>query len=123
MGGKPSPRNLGRQAETIEQIGFVVGNAAGQNLRFPRRRRNLIPLQLLDDLQQAIDAVQTARQHGMLPAQQETHEILRGDRARLRCGVRDHYCKHLRLIEDTQDMLTGPAIEVVIIRRAVTNLR
>ncbi len=76
---KAAPHHFARQAKLIEKLGAVVGDAAGQDLAFPGRGRDLVSLKLPDDLQNAIGTVQLGAGRGVLPTLQEAREIRRGD--------------------------------------------
>ena len=60
MRREPAPGHFAGQAEIVQILGFVARHARGQNLGFPRGRREFAALQLADDLQRAVDAVQLA---------------------------------------------------------------
>src|SRR5580704_7105096 len=80
MRRQTSPHNLPSQAEAIEQLRVVRGNAARQDRGFPSRRGDLIALQLPQYLIQTVDAVQLSSRRDMLPAAQKPHESGGSDR-------------------------------------------
>ena len=80
MRRKPAPHNFSGQAQAVEQFGIVIGDAARQHVRFPSRRRNLVTLQLAQDLEQSVGSMQLRSRREMLPAAEESHEVGRGHR-------------------------------------------
>ena len=68
---KTSPHHVARVAETIEKLGAIARDARRQNLCLPGERRNLVALELPNDLQRSVDPVQTRRRRHVLPALQE----------------------------------------------------
>ena len=65
---------------SIQKLRLIASHAPRQHLGFPRRGRNFVALQLLDDLQRAIHAMQAAARLQMLPAKQKALKLCRGDR-------------------------------------------
>ena len=70
------PHDFAREAELVEQPGFVLGDSPGENLCFPRRGGNLMSLQLSDDLKQAVCAMKLGARRQMLPARKKAVELL-----------------------------------------------
>ena len=74
---EPAPGHSARQTEMLEIRRIVEADARGNHVLFPRRRRKLHPLQLADDLEHAVAAVELRTRLDVLPAEQETHEVRR----------------------------------------------
>src|SRR5439155_19264292 len=77
---QPSPGDLAREAELVEQRPVIAGQPRRQHVALPGGRRGLEPLQLPDDLRQPLRAVQLRSRVHVLPAEQEAEEVLRGGR-------------------------------------------
>src|SRR5580704_990711 len=75
MRGNAPPHNVARVTKPIEILRLVSGDATRQNLRFPCRRRNFVPLELTDDRQRSIDSVQAGAGRSVLPTVQEAREF------------------------------------------------
>ena len=80
MRRQPPPHHLARQAQAVQPFGIVLVHAPRQHRRFPRGGGNFVTLQLLENLVQAIDAMQSRARTQMLPAAQEAHEVGGADR-------------------------------------------
>ena len=80
VGREPSPAHFAGQAELVQILRLVARHARRQNLRLPRGGGEFAALQLADDLQRAIHAVQLRARLQVLPAVQEREEFRRGDR-------------------------------------------
>ena len=80
MRRKPAPRHFAGKAELVQILGLVARHAARQHFRFPSGGRKFAALQLPDDLQRAIHAVQLAARREVLPAVQKREEFRGGDR-------------------------------------------
>ena len=68
------------KTQLIEKLGLITSDAARQHFGFPGGGRDFVALQLLDDLQRAIHAVQSAARNQVLPAKQKALELCGGDR-------------------------------------------
>src|SRR5204862_8212891 len=76
---EPSPRQLARQARSIEPLALVTLDACGQDVRLPRACRQLEALNLFDHGQNAASALAPATRLDVLPAQEKAHQVLRRD--------------------------------------------
>ena len=81
MWREPSPHDVAGQAQVVEHLTVVLGDPSGQHTAFPTGRRDLVPLQLFQDLQQARTAVQLSTRRHVLPAGKKVDEV--GGRHRL----------------------------------------
>src|SRR5207237_32476 len=77
---QPSPRDLAGETKLIEKRTIVPSHAGRQNVAFPRTRRRLKTLQLREHLGQTLRPVQLRSRRDVLPAEEETDEILRRGR-------------------------------------------
>src|ERR1043166_4359459 len=77
---QPAPRDLSRQAQPIEPEGVVVAEPRRQHVRFPGSRGHLVTVELLQHRRESFRSLGARLGRGALPAQQEPHEIRRGDR-------------------------------------------
>ena len=75
MGGDAGPHDFAGEAEFVEQFGFVLGDSAGKDLRFPGGGGDFVALQLADDLEHAVGSVQLRSRAGVLPAGEEVMEL------------------------------------------------
>ena len=75
MRREAAPRDFAGEAQTVEQFGIVIDDALRQDRGFPRGGGDFVALQLLEDLEQAIDAVQLRAARHVLPAAEEAHEV------------------------------------------------
>ena len=80
MRRQPRPGDFAGEAEIVQILRAVFGDAPLQHALFPRCRRDLETLQLAHDLQYAVRAVKLGVGRDMLPAQQELVELRRRDR-------------------------------------------
>ena len=80
MRREPSPHDFSGQAQAVEQLRIVVRDATRQHTRFPGRGRNLVALQLAQDLKQSVGSMQLRSRREMLPAAEKPHEIGGGHR-------------------------------------------
>src|SRR4029077_14912531 len=71
----PTPACRTGQAQLIEDLRIVIGDAAAQDLALPSIRGSLKTLHLLQDFQRAAIAQHLARRCNVLPAQQPAHEL------------------------------------------------
>src|SRR4029453_4182775 len=71
----PPPRHHAAEAEMLEVVGLIGAHACGQDLRLPGTRRQLDALQLPDDREQAVAAVEPRSGLHVLPAEEESHQI------------------------------------------------
>ena len=65
-------------AKTIDPFALIARQPGGQQLGFPRRRRRLESLELVEHRHQARLAPELGAGRDVLPGQQEAHEVLRG---------------------------------------------
>ena len=79
-GREPAPGDAAAEAEAVDLLGAVVADPRREHVVFPRCRRQLEALELLDDRGQPFGAFQLLARRDMLPMQQEAHEVGRGDR-------------------------------------------
>ena len=70
-----APHDFAGEAEPIEQLRLVTGDAAREDGFFPRGGRDFVALQLTKDLQQTVGAVEARARFGVLPAGEEAHEV------------------------------------------------
>src|SRR6185295_2225816 len=76
-----TPRDRARQAEPFEVRRIVARDARRQDLRLPGTRRQLEPLELTDDGEQPVAAVELRALVDVLPTEEEAHQV--GGRCRL----------------------------------------
>ena len=79
MRRQPAPPICPVKAEVVESPGLVSGNASRENLRFPGVGWRLEALQLLQDFQRASLTCGLSPACDVLPAEQPSHELCRGD--------------------------------------------
>ena len=79
-GESAAPDHFTGDAKLIEQVGRIFSDSPAQHVEFPRRRRNFVTLQLLDDVQRAIRTMELRTLLEMLPVIQEPHEVAGIDR-------------------------------------------
>src|SRR5439155_17948487 len=77
--GETAPGDLAGEAELIEEGPVVAGDTRRKHVAFPGSGRRLEPLQLADDLREALSPVQLRPRLRVLPAEDEPEEILRSD--------------------------------------------
>ncbi len=77
--GEPSPGHLAGEAEGVEHAGLVAGEPRGEDLPLPGARRRMEPLELADDLGEAARSVEPRARRGVLPAEEEAHQVGAGD--------------------------------------------
>ena len=58
MRREPAPHHFAREAQSIEKVGSVSRDAPRQHVGFPGRGRHLVALELGEDLQDAVNAVE-----------------------------------------------------------------
>src|SRR5258705_13497594 len=75
MRRQSSPHDFPGETQAIEILGAIARDSPRQNFGLPGHRRNLVTLKLLDHLQRAVHAVQTASRPHVLPAAQEAQKI------------------------------------------------
>src|SRR5262245_41227079 len=80
MRREAAPHDVPGQTYLVEQLRRVACNPPRQHVALPVCRRDLVPLQLLDDLKCARDAVKLGARRQMLPGKQESQEIRGRDR-------------------------------------------
>src|SRR5438034_626630 len=80
MRRQPPPHYFTGQAQLIQPFRRIPRDAPRKNLALPRRRRNLITLQLPDHLQQSIHAMQLRASRQVLPAGKKAQKIGRRNR-------------------------------------------
>src|SRR5204863_482356 len=68
-----------RETEAVEIGGVVARDARRQHLSLPGARRQLEPLQLADDLEEPVAAVELRPRLHVLPAEEEAHQVGGGD--------------------------------------------
>src|SRR4029077_9045734 len=75
MRREPGPHDFAGEAQAIEKLGFIAGHASRKHFGFPGGCGDFVALELLDDLQRTIDAVEAAAGHEVLPAQQKSLKL------------------------------------------------
>src|SRR5580692_3403874 len=75
MGRYSRPHDFAGKTELIEKLGIIVRDSTRQDFGFPGSRRDFVSLQLADDLQGSISAMQLASARDVLPGLQEAFEI------------------------------------------------
>ena len=80
MRREPGPHDLTRQTQAVEKFGLVAGDPPRNHFGLPGGRGYFVALELFDDLERAVDAVETAAGHQVLPAKEESLELRCGDR-------------------------------------------
>src|SRR5271156_6554827 len=83
MRRETTPHDVARVTELIEVFALVAADTRGQDHRFPGGGGNLVPLELADDVQCPVDAVQTRRRGDVLPTAEEPREFGRAYRLHL----------------------------------------
>src|SRR5712691_10265329 len=75
MRGQAAPADCAGEAELIEQLGLVVGNAARENLALPGICGSFEALQLLQRFQQPALAEELRAGRDVLPSEDPVHEL------------------------------------------------
>jgi hypothetical protein len=78
--GEPAPHYLARETQSIQKLGGVTGDAPGEDVRLPRRRGDLVALELTDDPERSVGAMQARSRRDVVPGEEESHQIGRGYR-------------------------------------------
>ena len=79
-GREASPGHPAAETQLVELLGAVVGNARGQDVVFPARRRQLEAFELLDHRRQAFGALHLVFAGDVVPVEQEAQEVARAHR-------------------------------------------
>src|SRR5207244_2397343 len=80
MRRQSAPHDLTGKAQPVEQVWSITGDAASQDLRLPSRGRDLVALELLQDLKRTVDIVKRCACRDVLPGEHKPHEVGRAYR-------------------------------------------
>ena len=79
MRRQASPHHVARVTELVQEAALIARDARGQYGRLPRRGGYFQTLELPDDMQRALDPVQSRGRGHVLPAEEEAHVVGRAD--------------------------------------------
>ena len=79
MRGETAPHDFAGEAEFVQEVGFVFGDAAGENFGFPDGGGGFVALQLTDQGESSVGSVELGSGGGVLPLVEEAFEVSGGD--------------------------------------------